>query len=57
MGANPGRAWWGDMRIDLRNGGVRIAQAPAIDTPAYAAGLDTDDEIKQMQRVQPVPTR
>ncbi len=44
----PGRAWWGDVRIELRSGGVRIAQPPAIDTPVYAAGLDVDDELRQM---------
>ena len=43
-----GRAWWGDLRIDRRNGAVRIAAPPAIDTPAYAAGLDLDTEVRQM---------
>ena len=45
---NAGRAWWGDLRIDLRNGAVRISAPPAIDSPAYAAGLDLDNELKQM---------
>jgi predicted metalloprotease with PDZ domain len=44
----PGRAWWGDHRIEMRSGAVRIAQSPAIETPAYAAGLDVDDELRQM---------
>ena len=45
---NPGRAWWGDMRLDVRTGAVRVSQPPALDTPAYAAGIDQDDEIRQI---------
>ena len=45
--AQPGRAWWGDPAYDNDNG-VRMASAPAIDTPVYAAGLDLDDEIRQI---------
>jgi predicted metalloprotease with PDZ domain len=48
---NPGRAWWGDMRLDVRNGAVRVSQPPALDTPAYTAGIDQDDEIRQIDGV------
>jgi predicted metalloprotease with PDZ domain len=44
---NPGRAWWGDPRIDSQSG-VRITTAPLANTPAYNAGLDLGDEIRQM---------
>jgi predicted metalloprotease with PDZ domain len=44
---NPGRAWWGEMAL-ARNGAVRVASAPAIGTPAYAAGLDIDDQIVEL---------
>jgi predicted metalloprotease with PDZ domain len=43
-----GRAWWGDVRLDRRAGSVRIASTPAANSPAYQAGLDTDDEIRQI---------
>jgi len=43
---NPGRAWWGDIRLELRSGAVRLAEAPGIDTPIYKAGLDAGDELK-----------
>jgi predicted metalloprotease with PDZ domain len=46
--SNAGRAWWGDMRLELRNASVRVAEPPAIDTPASAGGLDVDDEVRQM---------
>jgi predicted metalloprotease with PDZ domain len=45
---NPGRAWWGDVALELRSGGVRVAVAPLANTPAYAAGLDVDDELRQV---------
>ena len=45
--ANPGRAWWGDVRIDQRNG-ARIAASPLANTPAYKAGLDVDDVVRQL---------
>ena len=44
---SPGRAWWGDPRLDSQ-GGVRVTAAPLANTPAYTAGLDLGDEIKQM---------
>jgi predicted metalloprotease with PDZ domain len=46
--SNAGRAWWGDLRLEPRNAAVRVAAPPAIDTPAYAGGLDLDDEVRQM---------
>ncbi len=46
---NPGRPWLGDVRFDARGGGpVRIANLVAPTWPAYAAGLDQDDELRQM---------
>jgi predicted metalloprotease with PDZ domain len=43
-----GRAWLGDIRLDDRAGAVRVAAPPPIDSPAYAARLDVDDEIRQL---------
>jgi predicted metalloprotease with PDZ domain len=48
--ANVGRAWWGDIRLDPRNG-ARIAASPLANTPAYKAGLDVDDVVRQMDGV------
>ena len=45
--ANPGRAWWGDVRIESRNG-ARISSSPLANTPAYKAGLDADDVVRQL---------
>ena len=45
--ANPGRAWWGDVRIETRNG-ARIGSSPLANTPAYKAGLDVDDVVRQL---------
>lgn len=45
---NAGRAWWGDTRLELRGGAVRLADPPVIDTPLYIAGLDVGDELRQM---------
>jgi predicted metalloprotease with PDZ domain len=42
---NPGRAWWGDVRLEGRSG-VHVAAAPPSTSPAYKAGLDVDDEIR-----------
>jgi len=46
--SNAGRAWWGDLRLEPGNAAVRVTSPPAIDTPAYAGGLDVDDEVRQM---------
>lgn len=42
---NPGRAWWGDPRLDTRNG-VTLVETPRANSPAYAAGLDNGDELR-----------
>jgi predicted metalloprotease with PDZ domain len=42
---SPDAAWWGDVRLEVRNG-VRVAATPAANSPAYKAGLDLDDEIR-----------
>jgi predicted metalloprotease with PDZ domain len=44
---NPGRAWWGDPRLEMRNGLV-IADTPRTNSPAYQAGLDLGDEIRSV---------
>lgn len=41
---HPGAAWWGDFSLQMRDG-LRVAEAPRANTPAYAAGLDLDDEL------------
>ena len=45
---SPGRAWWGDFRLEPRGGGLIIASLVAAASPAYAAGLDQDDELRQV---------
>jgi predicted metalloprotease with PDZ domain len=45
---HPGRAWWGDLMLDHRAGGLRITSPPLANTPAYASGLDLDDEVRQI---------
>jgi predicted metalloprotease with PDZ domain len=44
---HPGRAWLGDLRLQSR-GGARVAALVAPTWPIYAAGLDQDDEVQQM---------
>jgi predicted metalloprotease with PDZ domain len=44
---NPGKAWLGDVRFDARNG-VRVADLVAPTWPAYAAGLEQDDELRRV---------
>jgi predicted metalloprotease with PDZ domain len=44
---NAGRAWWGDLQIDQR-GGAQIAAPPLSNTPAYRAGLDVGDVVRQL---------
>jgi predicted metalloprotease with PDZ domain len=43
----PGRAWWGDVHMESRTDGGRIAEI-AADSPAYDAGLDRDDTVTQI---------
>ena len=52
----PGRAWWGDVRIETRNG-ARIASSPLANTPAYKAGLDVDDVVRQLDGTESHPQR
>jgi predicted metalloprotease with PDZ domain len=44
----PGRASWGEVRVDARSGAVRISTPPLSSSPAYAAGLDTGDTLRQI---------
>ena len=44
---NAGRAWWGDPRLESRNG-LTLAESPRANTPAYSAGLDIGDEIRSV---------
>jgi predicted metalloprotease with PDZ domain len=46
-----GRAWWGDMRIESRYDRVFIDELVSPASPAYAAGLEQDDEIRQIDGV------
>jgi predicted metalloprotease with PDZ domain len=43
----PGRAWLGDIRLDSRRG-ARLAGLVAPTWPIYAAGIDQDDELQQV---------
>jgi predicted metalloprotease with PDZ domain len=45
---NAGRAWWGDLRVDTQNEALRVSVPPQIGTPAYAAGLDLGDEVREI---------
>jgi predicted metalloprotease with PDZ domain len=44
---NPGRAWLGDLRLDSRDG-LRVAGLVPTTWPVYAAGIDEDDELRQV---------
>jgi predicted metalloprotease with PDZ domain len=45
---SPGRPWWGDVRLEPRSGRLRIVALVPANTPAYAAGLEQDDELRQI---------
>jgi len=45
---SPGRPWLGDLRLEHRGGRLLIADLVASTTPAYAAGLEQDDELRQV---------
>src|SRR5262249_37583877 len=45
---NPGRAWLGDVRFDGRGGGLTVATLVAPTWPAYAAGLEIDDQLTEV---------
>ena len=47
----PGRASWGQIRLDSRTASVRISAQTPSDSPAYAAGLDVGDVIRQIDDV------
>jgi len=42
---NPGRAWWGDPRLETRTG-LLLVDTPRADSPAYLSGLDSGDELR-----------
>jgi predicted metalloprotease with PDZ domain len=44
---NPGRAWIGDLRLESRHR-ARVAELVAPTWPIYAAGIDQDDELQQV---------
>ena len=44
---NPGRAWLGDLHLEARDG-WRVAALVPPTWPIYAAGLDQDDELQQV---------
>jgi predicted metalloprotease with PDZ domain len=46
-----GRAWWGDVRIEPRAGRLIVAALVDANSPAYAAGLERDDEIRQIDGI------
>ena len=48
---HPGRAWWGDVRTEPRGGGLLVAALVDANSPVYAAGLEHDDEIRQIDAV------
>ncbi len=45
--SKPGRAWLGNIRLDSRNG-PRVADLVAPASPAYRAGLEQDDQLRQI---------
>ena len=48
---DPGRAWWGDLRLEPRAGRLHVAELVRANSPAYAAGLEQDDEVRQIDGV------
>jgi len=46
-----GRSWLGDVRFDARGRSLRVVNLVAPEWPAYAAGLDQDDELRQIDGV------
>jgi predicted metalloprotease with PDZ domain len=45
---NTGVAWWGDVRLDIRGSAAHISTLVPANSPAYAAGLEQDDEVQQV---------
>ena len=48
---SPGHAWWGDVRLEPRASRLQIVALVPANSPAYAAGLEQDDELKQVDGV------
>jgi predicted metalloprotease with PDZ domain len=46
----PGQAWLGDLQLQPTDGGVHVAGLVSPAWPVYAAGLDQDDELRQIDR-------
>jgi predicted metalloprotease with PDZ domain len=44
-----GRPWWGDVRVEARGGQLVIAGLVSMNSPAYAAGLEQDDELRMIE--------
>ena len=45
---NGGKAWLGNLRFDTRGAAGRVADLIAPASPAYSAGLEQDDELRQL---------
>src|SRR5439155_16990172 len=45
---NAGVASWGDVRLEIRGSAAHIAALVPTGSPAYAAGLEQDDEVRQV---------
>jgi predicted metalloprotease with PDZ domain len=45
---NAGRAWLGDLRVEASGSASRVAALVAPTWPIYAAGVDEDDELQQV---------
>jgi len=45
---HPGRAWLGDVHVEASGGASRVAVLVAPTWPIYAAGIDQDDELQQI---------
>src|SRR5262249_26551830 len=45
---SPGRAWVGDVHVEASGGASRLAVLVAPAWPIYAAGIDQDDELQQI---------
>jgi predicted metalloprotease with PDZ domain len=45
---NPARPWWGDLRLKSQGGRLAIASLVPATSPVYAAGLEQDDELRQI---------
>jgi predicted metalloprotease with PDZ domain len=48
-----GRPWWGDIRLESRGDGTYIAGLVPTNSPAHAAGLEQDDELREIDTLKP----